>query len=645
MIKDCLSAAGITTIVWIDDFFASPPRDVLADAVHKHAERLKEKGSSKIDLPAFAKVDLIKSKNEVDDAIDEALETMSDPQVAEAEKALAASSGTAVVDSAPQPDLSQADFQALQKAFGKDLQTFSLGAWTSSGITKFAAADANTLFLVDKEFNREPGAIDGTELLADIVKTTTAFCVMLTHTCTEADQEPRRVSIATTKGLSPHRFCVLSKQQSGGGAIEPRFERAIYTVMTHRFTGEIANALSSAITSSAEQTSLQLTKQSVFDLDLALFENSHREGVPEFEVLRRIFNIEERYSIYQILQDPHVQNHLRAARAFRQKTGALRANWLAPRADMSAFREWRKREVYEDGLGLNALHSSLNSGDIFETQVGAKDRYIFLAQPCDLMIRDNGRRRAEVGLLVLVIEAPPSATADAGSSNRFFDIKGVFGPDRSWRVDFQSHIVVDLDVLDLTVFNQDGSVQLRNDQPAPTIALPQGWQRRMNRIKPRFFKNASPVVPPPLGLGTDAAALLARIDDGWVRFPLRRIGRLESETAKAILAAWATFHTRAALEHDFAYIKVDLSGGTREPCDPTKPAPISAPTTALQPDAAKAEGPAQLALKPTPAREAKADTTSPSAIAAAGDQNKAEAPVPAPKPDVQVEKKEEPPKP
>src|ERR1039458_6065048 len=98
MIKDCLSAAGITTIVWIDDFFASPPRDVLAEAVHKHAERLKEKGLGKIDVPTFVKVDLTKSKNEIYDAIDEALEDMSDSQVADTERVMAAFSGTTLVD-------------------------------------------------------------------------------------------------------------------------------------------------------------------------------------------------------------------------------------------------------------------------------------------------------------------------------------------------------------------------------------------------------------------------------------------------------------------------------------------------------------------------------------------------------------------
>src|SRR5438034_313264 len=118
MIKDCLVAAGITTIVWIDDFFASPPRDVLADAVHKHAERLKEKETVKIDLPEFAHVDLTKSKNEIDDAIDEAIEPMSDMQLADAEKALAAFSGAAMLDTITQADLTKEEFQALRRAFG-----------------------------------------------------------------------------------------------------------------------------------------------------------------------------------------------------------------------------------------------------------------------------------------------------------------------------------------------------------------------------------------------------------------------------------------------------------------------------------------------------------------------------------------------
>ena len=557
MIRDCLSAAGITQVVWIDDFFAAPSRDSSADAIHKHAERLKQQNTPSIDLPGFGRVDLTKPKNEIDDAIDELIENLSDQQVVGAEKALAALGGAITLDTAPQPDLTPEDFQNLRTAFGNTLRTFSLGSWTSSGAAEFASAGEDVLFLVDKEFNREPAAIDGARLLADIIGTTKAFCVMLTHTCPEAGQDDVQTGISASHKLPKQRFAVLSKQQGSGiTGVEPRFARAFYTVMTHRFTAEIASTISTAIAKSAESTTAELAKQSVFDLDRALFENSNREGVQEFDVVSRIFNIQQRYAIKQTLQQPDLQKQLRAARALRQKTGNLRAQWPHAHPDMSAFRDWRKREIFEDGAGLNALHSPLACGDVFETE-GDKSRYVLLAQPCDLVVRHGGSRRTEVALLVLVSEPRDTDREDSESAHRFFHVKGVFGPDGNWRVDFQNHFVVDLLVLDLTVFNPDGAVQLRRNHPDPEILLSAGWQRRLNRAKARIFTEGTPPARSLIGLGRRSNDLEATGDADLVRYPIRRIGRLETATARAILAAWATFNTRAALEHDFAYVEGD----------------------------------------------------------------------------------------
>jgi len=60
-------------------------------------------------------------------------------------------------------------------------------------------------------------------------------------------------------------------------------------------------------------------------------------------------------------------------------------------------------------------------------------------------------------------------------------------------------------------------------------------------------------------MGKHASKLEGVITSNSLYFPLRRIGRLESTTAAAILAAWATFQTRAALDHDFAFVKKDKS--------------------------------------------------------------------------------------
>jgi hypothetical protein len=187
-------------------------------------------------------------------------------------------------------------------------------------------------------------------------------------------------------------------------------------------------------------------------------------------------------------------------------------------------------------------------------------RYLFLAQPCDLMVREDGKRRAEVGLLVIVNEVSAEQARSSLSAYRFFDIKGVFGNDRNWQIDFQNLFVVDLSILDFAVLNSDGRVQLHRTQPEPSIVLTDGWSRVLKRAKCRIFPKDAPPLIPKIGVGKHTHGLDGLVNGDVLRYPIRRIGRLESNVAIAILAAWATFQTRAALEHDFAQTKPIPSG-------------------------------------------------------------------------------------
>ncbi|HEY5911127.1 MAG TPA: hypothetical protein VJA21_11040 [Verrucomicrobiae bacterium] len=568
----CLAAAGITRIVWVDDFFASPSRDELAEATLGHILRLKERGSGKVDVPAFAAIDLARPKPEVEEACIEIMQNLGDEQLAEAVRQLAGLNGVVAVEQVAQPDLSPADFGELLGAFGDGLRTFSMATWTSTGVQQFGTAGDDTLFLIDREFSRERAGLDGIDLLTELVKTAGAFCILLTHTCTEAEQEQRRVDLAVEKGLPPHRFCVLSKRQSGGDSIDVRFAQAIRSVMTHRFNGELAYMISEVTQESARNTAGVLTRQSVSDLEQVLFENPAEEGVLEYDVLLRVFQIQRRYALNRALREERVQALIHRARNFRRKTTEFRS--AKPLAEMTLFREWREREVFEDGAGLNALHAPLVCGDVFECE--EKERCILLAQPCDLMIRENGRRRAQAGLLVLVNEYVGEAGKPSAGGARYFDLRGVFRDGKQWQVDFQNAVVVDLSVMDLAVFNADGSVQLRRDHAQPAIALTGGWTRRLNRAMGEFFpKGADPRVPA-ITIGRRAANLQGAVEGGWVKYPLRRVGRVEPATATAILAAWATFQTRAALDYDFARAESDSRGTPGQARPAGEPVPPTA---------------------------------------------------------------------
>ena len=552
MITDCLSAAGIRSVVWIDDHFGNPTRDDLAAAIRARLRALRKAGKSTPTVGVFAAINLRESDVEIEDAADDVIESLSDSELATAERTLAEADRSFELHTALQPDLTSEQFADLEKAFGAGLRTFGSREWTSVGMGEFRAASDETLFLIDREFTREGGGISGDDLLKDVAQTTDAFCIMLTHTCNEGQEDQRRLELADSKKLDAFRFSVVSKQQSGDPEnIDWRFSRAIYAVMTHRFTGEIAHGISDAIQITAKSTEVELARQSVFDLDQALFANSNREGAPEFDVVLRVFRIQQRQAMSATLRAPTLQKRLRSARRFRQATVELRRQWPQSVADMSAFREWRRHEVLEDGSPLNELHVPLACGDVFESLEEPVRRYIFLAQPCDLMVREDGERRNEIGLLARVLEADVMAAASA-SGGRFYDIKGVFGADKMWRVDFQKITIADTSVMDLAVFNADGVLRLTRDHPQPLIALPAGWQLRFEKIKRRIFAKAGQPNSLPFGMGSNIHSLKPKSEADLITYPLRRAGRLDTSIATAILAAWASFQTRAALEHDFA---------------------------------------------------------------------------------------------
>jgi len=351
MTSQCLSAAGITQVVWIDDFFDPPTQDELFNVILTSVQKLKEEGLTEIQFDSFSNIDLTRSKNEIEDDVQEILQEMPEKEIGEAANRLTELAHLPPLGPKALPDdLSIEDFTALKQAFGAGLRTFCLGGWTSEGVQQFASASENTLFLIDKEYKRENPDYDGTLILKDLVNTTSAFCIMLTHTWVEAEQEERRLSIANANGLPPHKFCVLSKQQHTDLPIDPRFARAIRTIMTHRFNGEIAFTISRTIEATASKTAGILMKQAVSDIEQALFENADDEGVLEYDAVLRVFEIEQRHALNQALQDAVIQNQVRASRKFRQETGKLKIE--VAKGDMGFFRGWRAREVFVEGDGF-----------------------------------------------------------------------------------------------------------------------------------------------------------------------------------------------------------------------------------------------------------------------------------------------------
>jgi len=84
---------------------------------------------------------------------------------------------------------------------------------------------------------------------------------------------------------------------------------------------------------------------------------------------------------------------------------------------------FQRLELYDDHEHLNNHYLQPSSGDIYQKTTGDK-RYILLAQPCDLMVRNEkepGRRAStyEATIAEIVDEPPNDLSASANSS--YFD--------------------------------------------------------------------------------------------------------------------------------------------------------------------------------------------------------------------------------
>jgi hypothetical protein len=605
-VSECVKAAGISKVVWIDDKFASPTRTDLEEAILKAVVALKERGDTGAELTTFGTVNLTTGRLQIEEATVAICEPLSDAQLKEILAALGVATGA--TEFPAQADLSDEEFQQLRAALGPGLRVFSLAAWTSKGVTEFGSASEDTLFLIDKEFSREDTGSDGIELLDFLVKNTRGLCIMLTHTCGAGNQEERRMEFAKAKGLLPHSFCVVSKQQSVELSVDDRFAMAIRTAMTHKFNGGIADTIRATVQESAMETATALTSQSVSDLERVLFENADKEGVFEYDAVLRIFEIQQKHALNAALAQDGIQRQLQLSRRFREATEGLEIKHVA--GDMSYFRDIRAREVLFEGTGLNKLHSPLSCGDVFQTQTG--ETYVLLAQPCDLMVRKDGERRSDFGLFAMISEpkkADPSGKDEPKSvpDYRYYDLKDVFGKDKKSYVDFQKMFAVNLGVIELAAFNSDGAVQLRRDQPEPPIVLSKGWAIALTNAKGRFFpKKNKPASSRPLGIGSRATNLTATASPDLITYPLRRIGRLQSVSATAVLAAWATFQTRAAFDHDFAEQRDSKPMASGEPAS-AGPAPIDSGVGVKIKGGVNAGAGAGATAKPEPATSVQAE--------------------------------------
>ncbi len=259
--------------------------------------------------------------------------------------------------------------------------------------------------------------------------------------------------------------------------------------------------------------------------------------------------------------------------------GKLRAvSGIPTNCDMFALfsSAWvlQREEMYESGSHINENHLPIEVGDIFERSgTSSQKRFILLAQPCDLMVRGDGKRHPEIDRVplaeVVCVEKAPYCSEELpyyGSSSK-----------ENWYVKLKLVHQIRLCILDLCALNEDGVARIIVGGDAPSSIRP-AWKERysiLSRTNERTVRKAALLAPnaDEAKAVTDAKNAIARDLEGvlfnealfkggmtevggvrTVTYNCKRVARLARTRAIGLLMSYTASLCRPAYDRDFVTI-------------------------------------------------------------------------------------------
>ena len=251
----------------------------------------------------------------------------------------------------------------------------------------------NTVFLFDRDFTREDGTEnEGIELIRQVQRANVGYCGLFSHTVTVEGEHSAWRQLTADHDLDQDAFIVIAKARLTSES--PDYYQFLRMLRLVGLSGRYANVKSRTwciFKESIAEAEAAVEGLPIPDFDRIVFGSSRREGVWEPDTLFRVFGILMRRAARRRLrQDEELFSHVSEARRISSVSEELAVALGEERASPDALRIQRF-ESYESTEELNQFHVPIDLGDIFE-KISTRRRYILLAQPCDLMVRGDGKR-------------------------------------------------------------------------------------------------------------------------------------------------------------------------------------------------------------------------------------------------------------
>jgi hypothetical protein len=432
-------------------------------------------------------------------------------------------------------------------------------------------AEVRTLFLFDQDLSKKEGgeADGGIKIIASLLAREDGdhICGLLTHTVTPEELLDKWTELSKTYSINRDRFLVIPKRNLSETPLV--FAQSLKLVALSPDFTKLKERTQKIIQDAAVKAASRVDEIRIYDLEHMVFTVAASEGMWEPDMLFRLHALFHRLESRQLAHSggelEQITRRLRSVSHIQTEASIQHSSDI-----------WKiqKDELYESPEHINRNHFPLELGDIFtKTGTDSQKHYILLAQPCDLMVRRNGERQPEIKHVPVaeVVKARPDSAASPYSEKMAY-----YGdnPDEQWYVKLKHVHQVKVLVLDLCVFNEDGSASLQLDGEVSDMIRP-SWKAR-HVILVKYFKRiasrvdlltASEADPQNvkqvkaklkseltndlLSEGLCKGALVEQAGRRSISYNCRRVGRLSSARAFGLLMAYTSCLGRPAYDRDF----------------------------------------------------------------------------------------------
>jgi hypothetical protein len=579
-LADCLALRKIARIVCVDDENAPPRIKTIEDAAIKivAAQAAKVRQLGELDA-RFKAVSKTLDETESEDVEDRRARVREILQQLESENQFS-NSDLLLIGRALLNARKGATAKSLEQPFRDiGLSALSFGEWKSQApdILTSASDNSRTLLLVDEVNDGEPDVdLDGVSLIADLWKNHSASVphvdiVLVTSKCAPEEEfdEAKNVLEAVRAKLGDipvaaqvKRAFVVSKARLAKPKLDNQLAIQLNRLQASQLRSELVKLAIDALQRAVNESVVWLEKIPLSEFQGSVFASSRHEGAAEIDTLLRLASIKQRVELDQELKkDPKLTEKISELRHFTLKM--LDADYRA--ASQKEIRELRELEFERPGAQINSLYAPIACGDIFEFRSGEVVKTaMLLANPCDLLLRSDGKRKLSRGWLVEVqkdsrLELEKREKEKGGRAPLSYLLPtGREESDTAYLFNNSNVESIGLHVLDFCSMNKDGLAEF---DPAKALEAhefalqPQRERivRLLNRINQSKF-GLLEIWGQEFALtkiGVDTVKLEKLDASARLSYPIRRVWRLSSEFSAAALNALSQSLSRPVFGHDY----------------------------------------------------------------------------------------------